>query len=93
VQYDYEPAAVAEGTRQMQAVGTQNARLRAGDLGVLRDVYYTAGGSGQYQLGEQEYFLLGDNSPHSHDSRAWSPRGGVAGSLLLGPALCWKVDR
>lgn len=93
VEYDYEPADALPGAGEgVLAVGAQGAKVRVRNLEVLRDVYYTAdsrGGPAQYRLGEREYFLLGDNSPHSLDSRVWSPRGGVAADLLLGPALAW----
>lgn len=55
----------------------------------VKSVYYTPGDEGQYRLGPEEYFVLGDNSPRSLDSRTWSPRGGVTADLLLGPAVAW----
>jgi signal peptidase I len=58
---------------------------------VYRDVYYTpriADGEGHalgkpYKLGPDEYFMLGDNSAISRDSRAWR-RPGVKRAQLLG---------
>ncbi|MEX0677828.1 MAG: S26 family signal peptidase [Pirellulales bacterium] len=92
-QYDYEPANVSPCVgKRVLAVGARGARVRVRKLEVSRDVYYTAdpaGHAAQYRLGEREYFLLGDNSPHSLDSRVWLPRGRVSASLLLGPALAW----
>jgi signal peptidase I len=35
-------------------------------------------------LGEEEYFVLGDNRPHSFDSRAW---GALPGRNIIGHAL------
>jgi signal peptidase I len=57
-------------------------------LVVYRDVYYTGtrgkhGIQRPYQLGERELFVLGDNSPVSHDSRRWSD-GAVPQELLVG---------
>jgi len=48
-------------------------------LRIDRDVHYTyrpgrtvrADASGPFVLGHDEYFVLGDNSPDSHDSREW----------------------
>lgn len=58
------------------------------NLRVYRDIYYTDDRSRHavarpFQLGPHEYFVLGDNSPVSHDSRRWD-HPGVAQSLLLG---------
>lgn len=58
------------------------------DLVVYRDVYYTStrgrhGIRKPYVLGDEELFVLGDNSPVSHDSRRW-PDGAVPQRLLIG---------
>jgi type IV secretory pathway protease TraF len=92
VQYDYEPGVWAGEGKHVLALGANGGPIRARKLEVLRDVYYTREArtrGTQYRLGKQEYFLLGDNSPHSLDSRDWSPRGGVPADLLLGPVVVW----
>lgn len=57
---------------------------------VYRDVYYRAlthyeadQQPPEYRLGPDEYFVLGDNSAVSFDSRHW-PAGSISGSLLIG---------
>jgi signal peptidase I len=61
----------------------------AGREPALAGLYYEPGLNPQYRLGPAEYFVLGDQSAVSLDSRAWSRRGGVNADLLLGPAVVW----
>jgi signal peptidase I len=56
-----------------------------------RDVHYTqsgnqAVGAEPVRLGVEQYFVLGDNSPNSQDSRFW-PQGAVSAGSILGPAF------
>jgi type IV secretory pathway protease TraF len=60
---------------------------------IFRDVYYTAvprAGTGlapdRFDLGDDEYFVLGDNSPISLDSRHWVPPG-LHASAIVGKPL------
>jgi signal peptidase I len=68
--------------------GARGLDATVSDLVVYRDVYYTTSRGRNavqrpYQLGDDELFVLGDNSPVSHDSRRWSD-GAVPTSLLIG---------
>jgi len=65
------------------------------DLRVYRDVYYThpigldgrLGLGSSHELADDEYFVLGDNSPLSRDSRTWPAGPGVEAKLLVGRPL------
>ncbi len=68
--------------------GARGLDLSVSNLVVYRDVYYTATRAKHavqkpYQLDADELFVLGDNSPVSHDSRRWQD-GAVKTSLLVG---------
>ena len=93
LEYDFLPQSAAKPpTAEPLAIGAGGARVEIRGLQLLRDVYYTPGPAGapaQYRLGPDEYFLLGDNSPHAVDSRFWSPRQVLSARLLLGRALRW----
>lgn len=73
------------------AVGTRGNSLEIWDLVVLRDLYYGPGhlqapAEHQYLLADDEYFVLGDNSPDSLDSRNW-PQPGIAMRNFIGKPL------
>ena len=94
--YPYEPSDLPyQPTSRPLAIGAEGLGVEADHLRVLRDVYYTrlrgpgvAWGSGEpVCLSPNEYFVLGDNSPLSQDSRAWAQGPGVPESLLVGRPL------
>lgn len=67
-------------------LGAAGTELEVSGLRLDRDVYYTteAGQEGRrYLLGPEEFFVLGDNSPVSLDSRAWS-HPAIHRTLLIG---------
>ena len=94
---DYRAA--GRGPHQI-SFGAQGASVVWERIVIERDVYYTAldGRNGEptrrYQMGPDEYFVLGDNSPASSDSRRW-PRPGVPGRNLIGKAffVFWPIHQ
>ncbi len=77
------------------AIGVQGLQATVGDLRVYRDVYYTdpmgSHGPGPSnpprRLGAGQYYVLGDNSPVSEDSRQWPKWGEVDAKLFVGKPL------
>ena len=78
------------------------SRLRISRLKIERDTYYTPHPSKSYPAdhevtftlrddpeddGNDEFLMLGDNSPHSNDSRAWTSQQTVPRHLLTGKAF------
>lgn len=66
------------------------------DLKVWRDIYYLAEPSGSrgeseesitFPLNEDQFFVLGDNSPRSADGRYWHSQRYVDRQLMIGKAL------
>ena len=75
---------------QPLAIGVQGLGMAIDHLRVYRAIYYTRppAVTGEpltvYTLGPDEYFVLGDNSPISEDSRSWTENRMVRHKSLLG---------
>jgi signal peptidase I len=72
--------------------GASGAGVEVGSLQLFRDVYYSddvgrRAIDSPSQLKSNEYFVLGDNSPVSKDSRSWTDETVLTGDLLLGKPL------
>jgi len=94
--YDYQSS---EGSQRAVRFGAQGARVLWERVHIQRDVYYTQPEElvrprDEYRLAGDEYFVMGDNSPASSDSRRWQ-HPGVPESYLIGKAffVFWPVHQ
>lgn len=74
------------------AFGVQGAAAIFHKVRLYRDVHYTqAGRNGVHgkvvRLGPDQYFVMGDNSPNSEDSRFWPNHGAVPAANIMGQAF------
>lgn len=88
------PTGEAPGTSSPFALGAKGVSVQIEALTVYRDLYYCQQAvgilhpkEGSWQLGEDEYFVLGDNSPISLDSRHWGP---IPRRLLVGKPIAGR---
>jgi signal peptidase I len=88
-----------EGVVRPVKIGARGIKALVSNIRLSRDIHYTQAGSngvrGQaVQLGAGQYFVLGDNSPNSEDSRYWPNHGVVPEGCLVGkPFLVHLPDR
>ncbi|MFK7818146.1 MAG: S26 family signal peptidase [Planctomycetaceae bacterium] len=71
---------------------TRGAQLSVTGIRITRDIHYTAGRARngvneEFLLGDEEYFVLGDNSPVSDDSRNWKEAAVHRSNLVGKPFL------
>jgi signal peptidase I len=95
--YDLEPAPLRSDVISPFAFGVQGVNVVIRDVQLYRDIYYRSSGRNAvetpYQLANDEYFMLGDNSANSDDSRSW-PIPGVPERNFLGkPFLLHQPSR
>ena len=93
IDYD-DPAASGVASESPVALGVRGGAVEVTDLRIYRDIYYTSslantprhshGMATAVKLGTDEYFVLGDNSPVSNDSRFWNEGPVVRGSMFVG---------
>lgn len=86
-----EPGERAGVTRPFQAKA-EGVQVRLHHFRLYRDVHYSQHGRHGVQgksvrLGADQYFMLGDNSANSEDSRCWPNEGRVRLGNLIGPVL------
>jgi signal peptidase I len=89
------PDSPQEPSGEPFAIGSEGLGVMLADLRVYRDTYYThpiglyngLGLDTPCRLRDNEYYVLGDNSPISEDSRTWPQGAAVGGNLLVGKPL------
>jgi signal peptidase I len=93
--YDFDdPAAPGLASDSPVSLGVRGGAVEITDMRIYRDIYYTSAlaGTPRYShgmttavtLGPDDYFVLGDNSPVSNDSRFWNECPVVRGSMFVG---------
>jgi len=99
---EYKPSTMAASwpgfrTRARVQLGGRGAQVTFRRPALFADLYYTENPDHNavrepYTLGENEFFVLGDNSANSNDSRAWGtvPRRYLVGEAFL---VLWPLAR
>jgi len=95
--YDLDSARTRADVISPLALGVQGVNVVIRDLKIYRDIFYRSSGRNAVDealmLGPDEYFMLGDNSANSDDSRSW-PIPGVPERNFLGkPFLLHQPSR
>ncbi|WP_437230477.1 signal peptidase I [Planctomicrobium sp. SH661] len=94
--FSYEAASDVSPMRRPVRFGTAELNCTVTNLKLYRDVYYTSRPDKEHSrfiLSESEFFVLGDNSPVSVDSRVWTEPGVPRGSLIGKPLVVHLPSR
>ncbi len=93
--YDTDLSSLQDYTKTSSLkFGGINIEAVFNNISIFRDVFYTESGqwgtSYPVEIGEKEYFFLGDNSRNSNDSRYWKfvPESGMVGRAFM---VFWPV--
>lgn len=85
---DYPPAATRANVTRPIRFRARGVEVRVHNVRIDRDIHYLPGNTpSAVHLGQLEYFVLGDNSPDSEDSRFWKNPAVPAANLLGKPFL------
>jgi len=95
--YDYDGNPSPSTRRKSIQLGARGCKVLFQNVLVQRDIYYLGRNEDAAvprvcSLGEKQYFVLGDNSPQSSDSRFW-PRPYLPEDNIIGQAIFvfWPV--
>jgi signal peptidase I len=95
--HDFPTADRREDVTSPFRIGGQGVTLVVRHVRLYRDIYYRAGdrhaAGSPYRLGAGEYFLLGDNSANSDDSRSWQIPAVPERNFLGKPFLLHQPSR
>ncbi len=70
-----------------------SGKLTLSHVAIFRDIHYTSGGGGRaadgkpFALKDDEFFVLGDNSPNSQDGRWWENPGIANNGIYYRPGI------
>ena len=96
VDFPYEPSESPprQPTGQPFSIGASGGPLRVSNWSISRDIYYLPPPGRRVvearRLGPTEYWLLGDNSAVSADSRTWPADVHITRDSLVGKILRWR---
>ncbi len=97
IRYLYGPARTKERYEQFVGIGAKGLKAKIKGVRLFRDIYYLPGTNDisgtEYFLDDDSYFMLGDNSPYSSDSREWENHR-VPHDKLIGRAFAifWPIS-
>ncbi len=86
----------APWVERVARLGAKGSAVTVRNIRLYRDVYYTPkneAGDKRFALADDEYFVLGDNSPVSVDSRCWESPGVPERSLIGKPFVVHLPSR